>query len=193
MRKVLVGLMVLMWTMSTVSAAGARQPAPRASSVHCVSRFVPLGAARHGVLRGIARSMGCFESFSAAIRAGSGGAVVLPSWVTAASLTDAILEAATIRPLRGSALVGTEYNALDYDGSSHNYFGPSTCQDEIIEFTNLPAGEDDVYESGKGFGGCDHNKKFVGPWLAGDSITCTPNCTGYGSLRNEVSSLRYRP
>ena len=51
----------------------------------------------------------------------------------------------------------------------------------------------DDFESGRGFGGCDTNKKFKAANFGGDVLTCTPDCLSYGVLRNEVSSLRWKP
>jgi hypothetical protein len=50
----------------------------------------------------------------------------------------------------------------------------------------------DRYESGKGFSSCDHNKKFEHADYGGAVLTCTPNCSTYGVLRNEVSSLKWK-
>ena len=52
---------------------------------------------------------------------------------------------------------------------------------------------DNVFSSGKGFGGCDTNKKFENTNFGGSVLTCTPNCTNYGTLSNQVSSLRWKP
>jgi hypothetical protein len=93
----------------------------------------------------------------------------------------------------GLVLIGTEFNGSSYAGSSNDYFAPDTCQGNIYEVAYVGDAWNDKFQSGKGFGGCDHNKKFVGSNFSGASLTCTPNCTSYGSLSNEVSSLRWRP
>jgi hypothetical protein len=46
---------------------------------------------------------------------------------------------------------------------------------------------------GEGFGGSDTNKKFENTNFGGSVLTCTPNCTNYGTLSNQVSSLRWKP
>jgi hypothetical protein len=50
----------------------------------------------------------------------------------------------------------------------------------------------DRLSSGRAFGGCDTNKKFVGSNFTGTSLTCKPDCSSYGVVTNLVSSLRWR-
>ena len=193
MSRLILGLVVTVLLSLAMPIAEAQEAGTAEKGQHCVSRLVPRGPTRHGVLRTRARLLGCYSSFAEALRVGSGGAITIPEWISPATLTDRILEASTSGHPRGGALVGTEYTGSNFGGISQNYLGSSTCQGEIIEATNLQGADNDAYESGKGFGGCDHNKKFAGPWLGGDVITCTPNCSDYGPLANDVSSLRWRP
>lgn len=90
-------------------------------------------------------------------------------------------------------MIGTEFNLNNYNGASKDYFAANTCQGDTWEVSLSGTAQNDTFQSGKGFGGCDHNKKFAGPSFGGNSLTCTPNCTGYGSLDNDVSSLRWKP
>ncbi len=161
---------------------------------HCAYRLEASGRASGHVVHASAVLVGCFSTFARALHEGSNGSIVVPSETKTQSLTDATLAASSDgRPRGGSVLIGTEFNLTGYTGESNSYFAPDTCQGNTYEVSPLPGAWDDRLESGKGFGGCDHNKKFAGPSFGGDSITCTPNCNTYGSLNNEVSSLRWRP
>jgi hypothetical protein len=81
-----------------------------------------------------------------------------------------------------------------FGGQSQDYFAPSTCSaTNIWEVNYVGDTWNDRFSSGKGFGGCNHNKKFAAADFGGDVLTCTPNCNDYGSLSNQVSSLRWRP
>jgi hypothetical protein len=166
---------------------------PEREGRHCAYELVPIGQ-RGRVTTTRVEKIGCFGTFAEALVAGSHGAIAPPDGLAPDRLTDALLKRITDPQKRGLELVGTEYRSTNFDGTAENYFGNNTCQNgNIVEAANLPAGEDDQFESGKGFGGCDTNKKFAGPWFGGDVETCTPNCSTYGPLRNEVSSLRWRP
>ena len=93
-----------------------------------------------------------------------------------------------------SVLIGTEYNALGFGGSSNDYFASTACAGtDVWEVNYVGDAWNDLFSSGKGFGGCDHNKKFQDADFGGSVLTCTPNCNDYGLLSNEVSSLRWKP
>jgi hypothetical protein len=90
-------------------------------------------------------------------------------------------------------LIGTEYSETQYDGTSKSYFAAVTCSATVTwEVSYVGDTWNDRFESGKGFGGCNHNRKFAASQFGGASVLCTPNCTSYGSLNNLVSSLRWR-
>lgn len=193
MRRTVMSLMLICSIAGSPMAAGAgpAESAPGRAG-HCAYQLVPI--ARVGIhVRARAQLVGCFDTFAAALRGGSGGTIDAPARLRPSELTETLLEEITRPRLRGSVLIGTEYNATGFGGGSFDYFAPNTCQGNVWEVTNLPAGQNDEFESGKGFGGCDHNKKFAGPWLGGNTVTCTPNCSGYGALNDEVSSLQWRP
>lgn len=159
---------------------------------HCVVMLVP--TAETGDARGAADPVdgGCYRTYAEAIEVGSAGAVALPATITPEALTQSRLDAATELD-GGSVLIGTEWVQTGYSSSSQSYFASATCNAGTIwEVSNLGAFNDD-FESGKGFGGCDDNKKFKSASFGGDVRTCSPDCWGYGDLNNAVSSLRWRP
>ena len=108
-------------------------------------------------------------------------------------LTNAILAVASATNAPDAVLIGTEYNSSGYAGASQSYFAPVTCSTGVVwEVADVGATWDNRFQSGKGFGGCDTNKKFQNTNFGGNVLTCTPNCSDYGALSNQVSSLRWR-
>jgi hypothetical protein len=160
------------------TSAGPRQ-------VDCAYRLVPTSAESSTVTPEL---IGCFTTYEAAVEAGLGGSVDLAPGTTVDQLTDALLAQAT-----GDVLIGTEWNVTNYGGESRSYFASSTCSAAVSWDVNYVSDAwNDWFSSGKGFGGCDRNRKFENSNFGGASVLCTPNCSTYGALSNEVSSLRWR-
>ncbi len=156
---------------------------------HCAVRLLPIR--RQGHLW-IAQPVviGCYPTLGRALAAGSDGGIKVGA-TSPAELTDEDLRT-TI--LSSDVLIGSEFVQTSFGGQSQNYFAPSTCSaTNIWEVNYVGDAWNDRFSSGKGFGGCDHNKKFAAADFGGDVLTCTPNCSDYGSLSNQVSSLRWRP
>ena len=131
--------------------------------------------------------IGCFDTYSEALAAGSGGGITAEAGVTPLTLsdTDAVTTSSTV-------LIGTEWNETFYVGTSNSYFASSTCSASTTwQVSYVGDAWNDTFSSGKGFGGCDRNRKFEHSNFGGASLLCTPNCSSYGSLSDEVSSLRW--
>jgi hypothetical protein len=172
----------------TPSSASAAQAFPQ----HCAVRLVPVETSDRGTVAAELVHLGCFQTFARSIAVGSGGKILLPATTTPGGLTQRAVDMSTT--WGGSTLIGTEYTADSYAGSSHSYFASSTCSAGTTwEVADVGASWNNDFESGKGFGGCDANKKFAWQNFGGDVRTCTPNCATYGALQNDVSSLRWRP
>jgi hypothetical protein len=169
--------------------AGARPAAGR----HCVFRLDPVSRPKPHVISASLERVGCFDTLSEAIEAGSGGSIRLARSTQPAELTNAMIAEATVRRAGDDTLIGTEWSSLNFSGSSNSYMAPNACAGVTFEIAYVGDTWNDRFESGKGFGGCDTNKKFVHSNFGGDVLTCTPNCSDYGVLRNEVSSLKWKP
>ncbi len=171
--------------------AGARSAGGR----HCAVRLEPKSYPKPNVILARAVRVGCYDTLSEAVEAGSGGAIRLPRGTTGADLTDELIARSTVtgRIGGGTTLIGTEWTGLNYFGSSRSWYAPDACDGNTWETDYVGDNWNDEFESGRGFGGCDTNKKFVHANFGGDVLTCTPSCADYGSLRNQVSSLRWRP
>jgi hypothetical protein len=166
-------------------------PAAAEAERHCVTQLVAVHVSGP-VVQAIAVDLGCYATYAEALAAGSGGAVSVGAETTPASLNDAQLEAPT-RSDTVTELIGTEWTGAGYASASKSYFAAVTCSATVTwEVSYVTDAWNDDFESGKGFGGCDANRKFANSQFGGSSILCTPNCSSYGSLNNEVSSLRWR-
>lgn len=157
---------------------------------HCVAFLVPIAPkTEEGVISAVLEEGGCFPTLEEALEAGTGAQLALPEGISPAELTSSLFDP-PVEAL-ASVLLGTEYNSTNFNGSSTNYFGSSGCAGTTWQVSNIGAGVNDTFESGVGFGTCDHNRKFEHADFGGAVVLCTPNCGTYGTLRNKVTSLRW--
>lgn len=165
------------------------QPAKADVGQHCAFHLVPLESAGSATSASL-DLVGCFSTYEQALEAGIGHATDVGPEVTPQTLTDDVLGSPTAIT---SVLIGTEYDGSGYTGGSSSYFAATTCTSTTTwQVANVGATWNDRFQSGKGFGGCDTNKKFQHENFGGSVRTCTANCTDYGTLANEVTSLRWR-
>lgn len=169
--------------------ASIAQPARADVGQHCAFRLVPLESL--GVMTDASLDLvGCFGTYEQALEAGIGEAIDLGSEVTPQTLTEEVLPPPTILT---SVLIGTEYDGSGFTGGSTSYFAATTCTAVTTwQVANVGPEWNDRFQSGKGFGGCDTNKKYQHENFGGTVRTCTPNCSDYGALNNQVTSLRWR-
>ena len=136
--------------------------------------------------------IGCYDTFAESLAAGSDGAIQVSGSTAPGQLTDAMVGESTTFA-GDDTLIGTEWASVGYGGSSVSYYAPDSCAGTNYAVAYVGDTWNDQFASGKGFGGCDTNRKFVHSNFGGTVLTCTPNCNDYGALRNEVSSLKWRP
>jgi hypothetical protein len=181
------------WTLPLALIALAAMGVPSAQAQqgkHCAYRLDPVSKTGHVTLAEPVL-IGCYATFAEAISAGTSGNVTVDPSMTPDRVTDADL---TRTDSRGAVLIGTEFLGTGYGGDSNTYSALLTCSAlNTWEVAYVGDAWNDKFSSGKGFGGCDHNKKFAASNFGGNVLTCTPNCTNYGDLSNEVSSLRWKP
>ena len=157
---------------------------------HCVAFLVPVAPeTEDGVITAALEDGGCFSTLEEALEAGTGGEVSLPDGTSPAELTQSLLDSAVTAA--ADILLGTEYDAVNFGGSSKNYFAATGCASTTWQVSNVGATWNDRFESGAAFGTCDHNRKFEHADFGGSVVVCTPNCSTYASLRNQVTSLRW--
>jgi hypothetical protein len=134
---------------------------------------------------------GCYESFAAALEAGSGGAIDVPDAISPPQLSPRMLDR-SMTSAPDDTLIGTEFHETDFSSGSTAFFAATGCGQNNYQEPDLPPSLNDDFESGKGFHNCDRNRKFKHQNFGGEDRLCTPNCADYGSLRNEISSLKWR-
>jgi hypothetical protein len=169
-------------------------PSGAQTAANCVAVLVPVADdPETDAIETEPVDLGCYDTYEEAVEVGTAGGTDLPEGSSPSSLTQGLLSASTELET-SSVLIGTEYTETNFTASSKSYFADSTCSTGVTwEVSYVTDTWNDDFESGKGFGGCDTNKKFVGSNFAGNVLTCTPNCANYGDLKDEVSSLRWRP
>jgi hypothetical protein len=180
--------------LAALLAAVIASPAQARAARHCAYWLKPIGPANAaGVVPTIPVKIGCYGTFARAIEAGSGGTTLLPVSTTPGQLTDRMLQEATDPEATESVMIGTEWDGIGFVVGSNSYFRASTCSATVSwEVSYVGDDVNDQFSSGKGFGGCDANRKFAASNFGGASKLCTPNCTNYGpGVSNEVSSLRW--
>jgi hypothetical protein len=176
-------------TLMTVAALiFSAAPAQAEVAGHCSYRLVPIERVGAVVNADLER-IGCFGTFSEAVQAGLGIDVGFDATITPQSIThEAVDQLAT-----SSVMIGTEYDGFSFSGASTSYFAATTCTASTTwQVANVGAGWNDRFQSGKGFGGCNTNRKFQHENFGGTVKVCTPNCTDYGAVANQVTSLRWR-
>lgn len=187
-----VGMFAVCGVLSLLLIGGpTAQAAP--TGRHCAVRLEPIARPKPQVVSARLDPIGCFDTLSEAIEAGTGGAVRLARSTQPAQLSDAMIVEATVSRVGDDTLIGTEWTSGNFVGASRNYFAPNACAGVSFEVNYVGDNWNDDFESGKGFGGCDTNKKFGHVGFGGAVLTCTPNCSDYADLRNQVSSLKWKP
>jgi len=183
------------WAIFIACFLAALMPsAARAEGRNCATLLVASSVDASGISIATPVELGCFATYAEALSAGSSGAIDVGATTTPDALTDAILASSTQALPLSSVLIGTEWAGLNYGGNSNSYFASSTCSAGVTwQIADVGSAWDNTFSSGKGFGGCDTNKKFQNVNFGGSVLTCTPNCPNYGALSNQVSSLRWKP
>lgn len=175
--------------MSMLLLAAPAVAEPEDEGQHCVVRLVAVSATEDGIITAALEEGGCFTTLEEALEAGTGGEIALPDGTSPSDLTQPVLDDAVTAA--SEVLIGTEWDGTGYAGPSRSYFAASGCAGTTWQVSNVGATWNDRFESGKGFGTCDHNRKFEHADFGGAVLLCTPNCSNYGSLRDEVTSLRW--
>jgi hypothetical protein len=189
-------LFAMVVTLMVLSVFAGTASASASMPLHCAYLLVPIGpGSEAGSISAMPVEIGCYSSASDAIYAGTGGEMV-PEQLAGDNLTQGTLDAYAT-PLASDYLLGREFDGTNYcciaAGQYVEYFASSGCGPTVWQVANVGAGWNDRFESGKGFSGCDHNKKFENENFGGAVLTCTPNCSTYGVLNNQVTSLRWKP
>lgn len=171
-------------------------PVGETGELHCAFELQPIWEDPDtGMVTADAVLTGCYATFEEAVEAGSGGAVDLAEGAQPADLTQRTLRRSTSPAVAApgdDVLIGEEFDETGFGPGSALYFAPTGCGQNNYQDPYVGDQWNNRFESGKGFHNCDQNRKFKHQDFGGDDRLCTPNCSDYGSLRNEVSSLKWR-
>lgn len=190
-RASVVGLFALAIT-SLTAAGAAGQSDPPPGELHCAWKLEPVGPGDvPGVTETVSVPLGCFTSASEAIAVGTGGVVRIPDDLAGDRLTQEILDEFGAQAA-SSFLIGREYDNTNYVNLIYEAFAPGPCTATSgWEVGYVGDALNDRFESGKGFSNCNWNYKYEHSQFRGARLECNPNCSTYGALRNQVSSLKW--
>lgn len=180
-----------------LAIANARADVTTAASMPetCVFRLEPLGPADDaGVITATPVLVGCYTRASDAFLAGSGN-VRIPERLAGSRLSQHVIDRFAGTAAEGvlsDFLIGKEWDDLSYSGAVNEYFASTGCAANTWQVSYVGDAWNDRFQSGKGFSSCDHNRKFEHADFGGAVLLCTSDCSNYGVLNNEVSSLRWK-
>ncbi len=165
---------------------------PMRTKTHCASLL-----AKTGNPRGSARVVKtrCFVNLAPAVRYAVNGAVV-PDDITFEEI-DEIVVAPGARVDHGqlTTIIGIHWEHVDRGGRDRIYFvkGTKPCsKGRIWQIGQLDAGWDRLISSAESFGGCGAFEQFRDARHRGPSLVCTPYCASFGTLNDEISSVRWK-
>jgi len=178
------GLAALILVGAASPAAGARPEPGRRGELHCVFELRPVERTARAVFTE-PLPRGCFSTQAESMAVGTNGNVILPPDTEAEDLSQDLIDQFTV-------VIGREFDEGSFVDKLVEYYAPTGCNQNTWVVNYVGNSLNDRFESGKGFAHCDLNRKFEDADLGGASILCTPHCSAYGVLRDEVSSLRWK-
>jgi hypothetical protein len=151
------------------------QDASASSEQSCVFYLEAIGPANSaGEVPTRPVDRGCYDSTSAAL-----------------SATGATLDSNGLAPT-ATVVIGIEWDNTGYSGANVIYEVSGGCTSTRTWVLSYVGDTwNDRFASGKGYAHCNKNKKFEHANFGGAVLVCTPNCSTYGVLNNEVSSLKW--
>jgi hypothetical protein len=180
---------VIIWAFASLPIGVGTAGALPGTGTHCVVRLIPIAISDDGAIEAEPVDGGCYASLETALEAGTGGVFTASVPTDPSSISESLLDSSLVGA--SDVLLGTEYDSTNFAGASKSYFASSGCANTTWQVSNVGSTWNDRFESGQGFGTCDHNRKFEHENFGGSVVPCTPNCGTYGPLRNEVTSLRW--
>jgi hypothetical protein len=161
----------------------ADPPSDPEPTKHCIAQLEPL---KPGEKASEMSEATCFDSFSDAIYAATGGAVRLAATVQPGDVTQEMLAPAS------QTVISIDYRDPNYQGSTfvwyvNNSYGCNTGW----SYANptMPSGWNDVVSSAHSYGGCNNNPHYEHTYYGGALIFCT--CPTMGVMNNQTSSEKW--
>jgi len=155
---------------------------------HCVVQIEPL---QPGQTASKVSEPVCFDNFSDAIFAATGGAVRLPSSIEPSEVTEDML--APPGP-RSGTVIGQDYSGANFSGSTLTWTtsNPNGCFDGTIYMQpSMPSGWANVVSSARSYQGCAHYYHYDYPNYGGSVLDCGYSCSTMGAMDNQTESEKW--
>jgi hypothetical protein len=188
-RSLLTGISLSIFGLTAL--AGAATAAPRSpANKHCILKLQKAGVRTPAWKR---EKPECFPTFSDAVFAATQGVIHLSEKEVFAKQLDSLDEEIKARQealtKTGSVIVAVDYQDANYSSYTLTLYGGTPCT-----YTNawvtpyFEIGWNDVFSSTRGYSYCDRNVLWEHANYAGASLTCWPDCPGFGALNDKISS-----
>lgn len=173
--------LLLCGSTATATAATTR-PSAASQGQNCVAEAEPAGSM-------VTPTATCYSSFSAAIRAATGGRVRLPAKARPGSVTSQMIDGWDADPAT-TFVLSIDYKDADFNGPSLTWTQTSNCGN--FQAANMPSGWNDVISSLVTSTGCANtlyqNANFGGMTV---SISKNTSRSGLGSFNDLTSSQKW--
>ncbi len=183
LRSILAVLVVSLVGISVVFAQGGQTPRR-----HCVYHLDSLQAGET-----VSRMSGpvCFSSLPRALSYATDGVVQLEESASPLEIQNALRNPPT--PLV-NYVIGIHWDYTNKGGGSAVWQGSQQCSPSIAYgVTNMGVqGWNDIAESGQGYANCNKFIQHEHINYGGALLNCTPYCSTFGVLNNQVSSFELR-
>lgn len=172
-----------------LAAVPAASAAPRSAGQgnHCTYRLEHISA-DSSEARIVAKT--CFSSFADSFRYATRGQVTVPDSLT----PDQVSQSMVPNALDSVVVLGTDWDRANYSslGASINWEAPTSCttsQSWTVSYVGNTW--NDRIGSAKSYGGCHKFHHWEHGSYGGAVQICQPNCSTFGVMDNQTSSLSW--
>ena len=136
---------------------------------------------------------GCFDTFTEAIQAATGGRVHLNPNVYPDDVTEEMLNAnvdsSKLTP-ESVTVIGIDYKNASFGGSSYAWsVTGSGCTDTLgFRVSSMPSGWDNAVSSARSYSDCNNYYHWENTNYAGAVLDCGPSCASMGVMNDQTSS-----
>ena len=173
---------LLLYGSAATATAATTRPAAASQGQNCVAEAEPAGSM-------VTPTATCYSSFSAAIRAATGGRVRLPATARPGSVTSQMIDGWDADPAT-TFVLSIDYKDADFNGPSLTWTQTSNCGN--FQAASMPGGWNDVISSLVTSTGCANtlyqNANFGGMTV---SISKNTSRSGLGSFNDLTSSQKW--
>jgi len=173
---------LLLYGSTATATAAITHPAAASQGQNCVAQAEPAGSM-------VTPTVTCYSSFSAAIRAATGGRVRLPATVSPGSVTSQMIDAWNAGPAT-TFVLSVDYKDADFSGGSLTWTQSSNCGN--FQAAGMPPGWNDVLSSLVTGTGCA-NTLYQNANFGGMTVSISKNTarSGLGSFNDLTTSQKW--